>query len=257
MIASRVAMLVLGMACVAHAHLGPDPAAGVGFDARPGAMLPLDATFVDAQGASATLGEAFDATPGVLVLGYASCRDLCGTVLPGVAEALDRAGLAAGEDYRAVFASIDAREPPATLAQMARHIPAADRSGWRFLGGNAASVEAVARGVGFRYRHEEARDAFAHAAGFVVVTPEGRVARYFPGVRFDAAALRAALADAREGRTGGLGERLLLLCYHFDPVTGRHSAAILGALRALAAVCVLAAAALAWRMRRRARERAA
>jgi protein SCO1/2 len=248
------ARLVMALAAIAaaavHAQPGPHPEAGVGFEQRPGAALPMQAPFVDARGSATTLARALDGRPAVLVLGYARCPELCGTVVPGVAEALDRAGLSPATDYRAIFASLDARETPASLAEMALRVPARDRDGWRFLGGNEASVREVARAAGFDYRYEPERDAFAHPAGLVVLTPQGTVARYLFGVRFDPSDLRLALVQARAGRTGGLADRLLLLCYHYDPVTGRYSAAILDALRLLAVACAMAAAALAWRWRR-------
>ena len=240
-----------------HAHVGPHPEAGIGFEQHPGRAVPLDAAFIDASGTQVTLGEALGGKPSVLVLGYAACKDLCATTLPGVAEALDRARLEAGADYRAVFASIDAREGPPVLAAIAGRVPQRDRTGWRFLGGNDASIRRVADAVGFRYRHEDDRDAFAHPAGLVVLTPHGDVSRYLFGVRFAPSELRLALTEAGGGRIGGLSDRLLLLCYHFDPATGRHSLAILDALRALIAVLAVLAAAFAWRTLRVRKERAA
>ncbi|HET7403782.1 MAG TPA: hypothetical protein VFJ62_18430, partial [Usitatibacter sp.] len=175
------------------------------------------------------------------------CRDLCSLAVPGTAEALDRAGLRAGRDYRVVFASIDAREDAATLATGMARVPAADRAGWRFVGGNDASARVLAEAVGFRYRYERDRDAFAHPAGLVVLSPDGRVSRYFFGIRFEPADLRLALAQAGQGRTGGLSDRLLLLCYHFDPATGRYTPRIWEALRLAIAAFAAAAVLLAWR----------
>jgi protein SCO1/2 len=251
MIARACAWIVCAGALCAYAHVGPHPEAGVGFDQHPGAQVPLDAAFADASGARTTLGAAIDGRPSVLVLGYAACKDLCTTTLPGVAEALDRAGLVPGVDYRAVFASIDAREGPAVLDAFASRIPAADRGGWRFLGGDAGSVRRVADAVGFRYRYEPEHDAFAHAAGLVVLTPRGHVSRYLFGVRFEPAQLRAALSEAKGDGIGALTSRLVLLCYHFDPATGRYTNAILDGLRALIAACAIAAMLFAWRGLRR------
>jgi protein SCO1 len=253
MIARACASILCAAALCAHAHVGPHPESGIGFEQRPGAQVPLDAPFIDARGSRTTLGAAMDGRPSVLVLGYAACKDLCTTTLPGVAEALDRARLVAGVDYRAVFASIDARESPTVLDAFARRIPAADRDGWRFLGGDAGSVRRLADAVGFRYRYEPEHDAFAHAAGLVVLTPRGEVSRYLFGVRFEPAQLRAALSEARGGTIGALTSRLVLLCYHFDPATGRYSNAILDGLRWLIAACAIGAMLFAWRGLRRPR----
>ena len=68
-------------------------------------------------------------------------------------------------------------------------------------------------------------------------TPEARVSRYFPGVRFDPSDVRLALAEAAHGRVGSLVDRLVLLCYHFDPVTGKYTLQVLTLLRAAIAHC--------------------
>lgn len=233
------------------AHVGPHPEAGIAFEQRLGARVPLALPFVDGSGHATTLGDTLARRPAVLLLGYVRCRDLCALTVPGAAEALERAGLQAGRDYRAVFVSIDEREGPAVLAHGSARVPARDRDAWRFLGGNSASVQALAKAVGFTYRYERDRDAFAHPEGFVVLSPDGRVSRYFFGVRFEPSDVRLALAQAAQGRTGGLADRLLLLCYHFDPATGRYTPDILDAVRVLAALCAAVAAFLAWRWRAR------
>jgi len=246
---------ILAFATSAAAHVGPHPEAGVAFDQHLGDIVDTSLRFTNARGAQETLASAIGARPTVLLLGYLRCEDLCSVTLPGAAKALERAGLVPARDYRAIFTSIDAREGPDVLASGIERIPAADRSGWTFLGGNEAAAQALAHRVGFHYRYEPGRDAFAHPEGIVLLSPEGRISRYFFGASFDPAGLRLALAEAGQGRTGSLSDRLLLLCYHFDPSTGRYTPRILDALRALIAACALGAVALAWRTLRRRRPR--
>jgi protein SCO1/2 len=247
-------LAALAMAPVAMAHLGPHPEAGIEFEQRLGAALPLSLPFVNGAGGSETLGHAMRGQPLVLVFGYLGCRDLCATTVPGVAEALDRAGLVAGRDYRAVFADIAADEGPAMLAEGPARLPAADRPAWTFLGANDASIRALTAAAGFRYRYEPDRAAYAHPAGFLVVTPAGGVSRYFMGVRFEPAAVREAVGSPAAEKTGSLADRLLLLCYHFDPSTGRYSATILEAFRvAVVAAFLIGLGLVAWRRTGRAR----
>jgi len=250
--AARIAAAALVAAPAAAWAHGPDPAQGVGFAPRLGAQLPVQLTFTDDAGRDLPLARALGGKPAVLVLGYLACKDLCPTTLAGVTQALDASGLAPGRDYRAVFVSIDPRE---TLADLRREkvarIAAVSRTAWTFLRGDARAVDRLARAEGFRYRYEPERDAFAHAAGFAVVTPEGVVSRDFPGVRFDARAVGTALREAGQGGIGAPPSPLLLLCYHFDPLTGRYTLAVLGALRAAIAVFLAGAAFWAWRLRAR------
>ena len=191
----------------------------VDFEPHPGARLPLNVQLYE-EGRAVRLDRYFGAAPVVLQLGYLGCVNLCSTTLIGAAEALSRTGLIPGRDYVALFVSIDPRD---------ERDPPQRRDGWHLLTG-AASAAAIARSVGFRYAYEKESGQFAHPAGFVVVTPEGRVASYVSGVRFDAHALRTALIEAARGSTTSTFERLLLVCFH-DPLAGRYSEAVLLSLR--------------------------
>jgi protein SCO1/2 len=207
----------------------------VDFDARIGAAVPLNLVFHE-QGKAVRLDRFFGAAPVVLELGYFGCLNLCSTTVIGATEALSRTGLAAGKDYRAIFVSIDPRDERAVAER---------REGWHVLTG-AASARALAERVGFRYAYEESSGEFAHPAGFVVLTPEGKVAQYFGGVRFDPGALRKALLAAHAGKTTTLLDRVLLVCFH-DPVRGRYSEGILDALRLGAAAFLATLGFFAWR----------
>jgi protein SCO1/2 len=251
LLAGAAAACFVAVSWAAAAH-GPDPTRGVAFEPRVGTQLPMGLPFTDEGGRDLPLGRALGGKPAVLVLGYLACKDLCPTTLAGVTQALDASGLAPGRDYRALFVSIDPRETAAELRrERDARIPADFRSAWTFLRGDASSVARLAAAEGFRYRYEPGRDAFAHAAGLVVVTPGGVVSGDFPGVRFDPHALGAALRKAGEGGVSAPASPLLLLCYHFDPLTGRYTLAILDWLRAAIAAFLAGAAFWAWRLRAR------
>lgn len=243
--------------------LAPTPAApAVGFEQRLDASLPLAAAFVDSRGHAVRLRDELP-PPGsalLLMLGYHRCPQLCGLATQGVLEAARQAGLAPGA-ARLVFVSVDPAETAADAADRLR----GDQAYARLLAGAQAgaptqlpvdrlvgppaSIAALAAAVGFTYRPGDATARFAHPAGVVVVTPEGRVSRYLMGVRFPAGDLRAAVDDARERRIGSPGDRLALLCAHFDPRRGVHSGAAMAVAR-VAGLAVLALLALfAWRHR--------
>jgi protein SCO1/2 len=241
-------IFVMLAAAPALAHVGPDPQAGIAFDQHLGAKVRADLAFVDARGERTTLGQAIADKPSILLLGYVRCKDLCSVTLPSATRALEGSGLAPGRDYRAIFASIDPREGATVLEQGVERIPVEDRAAWSFIGGSDASAHALAKAVGFHYRYEPDRDAFAHPEGIVVLSPHGRISRYFFGASFEPSDLRLALAEAGQGRTGRLSDRLLLLCYHFDPSTGRYTVRILDALRVLIGLCAIVAAIFAWRI---------
>jgi protein SCO1 len=258
--AAAAAMLACAAACAQDgaAILAPS----VAFDQHLGAKLPLDLPLRDAQGRAVRLGDFFAAgRPVVLVPGYYHCTNLCSTLMQGVLESLADTGLPRGA-YAVVGFSIDPSDTPAD----ARARQEADRAyaeAYVARGGQSApadvhllvgAADGAARAVGFNYRRLPADGPggtaqYAHAAGFVVATPEGRVARYLMGVRFTARDLRLALVEAASGGIGTVADRLTLLCAHVDPATGHYSGAVLGGLRAVG--IALAVGLGAWIVRHR------
>jgi protein SCO1/2 len=222
--------------------------AGVGLDQRIGASLPLDAPFRDEAGRAGPLGRYFGRTPVVLVLAYYGCRDLCGATLAALAAALPGIGLVAGRDYQVVVASFDPGDTPAEArASKARYVryetvPEAT-DGWHFLSGDAEPIARLASAVGFRYRRDPHADAFVHPSAAVLVTPDGRIARYVLSLDPEDAALRYGLIEASGNRLGTPVDRLWLLCHPFDPETGRYGSLVVGAQRILGLATVLALAA--------------
>jgi protein SCO1/2 len=251
---AALACLLLAARCVLAAPLALPAPPAASFDPQPGARLPLDAVFVDESGRQLRLGALFGRSPVVLVPGYYSCRNLCSTLFEGVLQALALSGMPAGA-YQLAGVSIDPADTPARAAAKKQSYAAilpGGAAGLHLLSGTAAASAAFAEAIGYRYSRDPRTGELAHAAGFVVATADGRVARYFPGVRFDPAELRAAVAGASQGLAANpIKERLLLLCAHFDPASARHSPAALSAVRAVAALVGLALLGWLWRLARR------
>jgi protein SCO1/2 len=224
-----------------------DPTQDVGIDQRLGQRIPLDAVFLGEDGAPVELGQLLGGKPVVLSLVYYECPMLCTLVLNDQLRALRALPLELGRDYTALTLSIDPRETPELAAAKRDHYLEAyrrdagpeQRGAWRFLVGGEASIRALADAVGFRYVYDEEHDEYAHAAGLIVLTAEGVVSRYFFGVQYSPKDLRLALVEAGGGRVGSFADQALLLCYHFDPTTGRYGWAIMGALRVAGGLTLL------------------
>jgi protein SCO1/2 len=252
-------LLVLALAFPsAHGETAQQIANGVGVDQHPGVQLPLGTTFRDDHGASVRLAQFFGTRPVVLTLVYYRCPNLCNLTLTNLLRGLDKLDLAVGRDFDVVAVSIDPRESWQLAAQKRasfaqeyqRAKPGCDGcgEGWHFLTGEAAQTEALAHAVGIRYVYDIAQDQYAHPAAALVVTPNGRVARYFNGIEFPSPELRWALVEAKSERTAGLADRFWLLCYHYDALVGRYSGVVQIAVRALALATVLALALLILRL---------
>jgi protein SCO1/2 len=218
-----------------------DPAREIGFDQRLGAQVPLDLAFRDESGRTLRLSELFGERPVVIALVYYECPMLCTLVLNGMVRTFRALALDLGGDYEVVTVSIDPSETPELAAQKkAQYLEtfaggepsASAAAGWHFLTGDQASIDALARAIGFRYAYDAQSGEYAHASGFVVATPQGQLSRYLFGVEYITRDLRLALVEASRGRVGNLIDQVLLLCYHYDPATGRYGFAIVSAVRA-------------------------
>jgi len=180
----------------------------------------------------------------VLSLVYYKCPMLCTISLNGLAGALEVLSFVPGQEFEVVTVSFDPKETPVLAAAkkkayLARYKRPEAHAGWHFLTGPQESIAALTRAVGFRYVWDAATKQFAHPAGVLVLTPEGKVSRYLFGVEYSPKDLRFALIDAAGGRIGNPVDQLLLYCYQYDPMTGRYSARILNLLRVLGALTVL------------------
>ena len=222
----------------------PGPLQGVSFEQRLGERVPLDAPFVDHTGATAPLGDFIGERPVVLALVYFDCPMLCSMVLNGLTHTLRTLEFDAGREFDVAVVSFDARET-ADQAAVARQTTLKRygredvEAGWQFLTGSDESIALLTEAVGFRFVFDEESGEFAHAAGIVVLTPEGRIARYFYGVEYPPRHLRLGLIEAADEKIGGLVDQLLLYCFRYDPSTGEYSAVIMNMVRLGGALTVL------------------
>jgi protein SCO1/2 len=223
----------------------PGPLREIGFDQRLNQEVPLDTPFRDEHGQDVRLGDYFGRRPVVMVFAYYDCPMLCTQVINGLASALAILSLDPGKDFEIVTVSFDPRDTPATARakkavylQRYKHTGAAE--GWHFLVGDQAAIKRLTKAAGFRYVWDEQTRQFAHPTGVIVLTPDGRLARYLFGIEYGSRDLRFAIVEASSGRAGNPVDALLLYCYHYDPTTGRYGLIIMRALRLAGAVTVLA-----------------
>jgi protein SCO1 len=213
----------------------PDLLQQVSFAQRLHARMPLDVMLRDATGNVVQLGDYFGTRPVILTLAYYNCPNLCPLVLSGLVRTMRALSFTAGQEFTVLTVSIDPRETPAHAAvQQAQYRKRYGREaadGWHFLTGDADAIQRLTEAVGFRYRHDASQDQFAHASGFIVLTPEGVLARYFYGLEVAPRDLRLGLVEAAAHRIGSPIDQLLLYCYHYDPQTGKYGLIIMRVLR--------------------------
>ncbi len=222
----------------------PPELQGIGIDQHLNAQVPLNARFTDESGRSVQLSEYFGRRPVVLALVYYRCTMLCSYILNGVVSGLRPLSLRPGRDFDVIAISIDPAEDAHLAAGKRDHYaksysPKYGTNGWHFLTGDEANIHAVTEAVGFHYRYDPKTQMFLHLSGIMVLTPRGRIARYFYGVEYAPKDLELGLVEASANRIGSVADQLLLFCYHYDPATGKYGAAVLNLLRGSAAAVLL------------------
>jgi protein SCO1/2 len=229
---------------------------------RIGAVVPGELRFTDELDRPLQLRQYFPGDrPVLLNLGYYSCPSMCGQVMEGMVEALNRVDLEPGQDYQILTVSIDPRETPVLAKErkdrfLAKLNRVGGESGWRFCVGEQQAITALTQAVGFRFFWAEHDHRFDHPPALVFLSPEGRVTRVLQGTTFDPRDVRLALVEASQGRLGTFLERVQLSCLTFDPVTRSYALKAVTVIKVFGAVCMLAVAAMVIVMLRRERRAA-
>src|SRR6185312_13444933 len=248
--AASAAVLLLLAPGAAQARVDAQDLAQLSFRQHPGAQLPLNAEVRDDAGRPVSLASEFDGKPTVFILEYLRCQSLCSLVLSGATNALSSAHLVPRRDFSLVAVSIDPRDTTqdaaASRAMYSRRFanPRSAAAGIHFLTGSPDEVSKIAGVVGFSYRFDRATNQFAHPAGFVVATPNGRISRYMLGLNPDPATLREALAEAGQGTVDPPAHPLLLLCFGYDPDEGTVAALAMRLVRWVSLAVLLGSALL-------------
>ena len=216
----------------------------VRIDQQLDAQVPTDTKFRDETGKTVTLNDYLGSKPVMLVLIQYRCTMLCSEDMKVLEDSLKQMRFTVGDQFNLVVVSIDAREQPALAAEYRRgyladyNRPAAEK-GWHFLVGEEPSIRKVADAIGYHFAYDARTDQFAHPDSVVILTPRGRVARYFFLPNYPPRDLRLGLIEASEEKIGTPLDSIALLCYHYDPITGRYGLAFMKVVRLAAGSTVL------------------
>jgi len=232
---------------------------GVGIDQNLNAQIPLELTFKDETGQTVRLGQYFRQKPVVLALVYYECPMLCDMVLNGLTHSMEQISLNLGHDFDVVTVSFNPKETwQLAAAKKANYVEKYQRTGaaegWHFLTGQEDAIKKLAGTAGFHYKYDPVTKQFAHAAGIMVLTPEGRIARYFYGIEYKPRDFRLGLVEASRNKIGTPVDAILLFCYHYDPMTGKYGIVIMNVIRTLGSATVIALGMLLFFLIRRDRQ---
>ena len=231
----------------------------VGVDQRLDTQVPLDLVFHDEAGKSVPLSDYLGTKPAILTLNYFECPNLCTLMLTRLTDSMRNLSFDLGKQFNVITVSIDPREKPDLAAAkkatyLERYGKRDAAGGWHFLTGDAPSIEQLTKAVGFRYAYDDRQNQYAHPAAIVLLTPEGKISRYFYDLAYEPRDLRLGLVEASENQIGSPIDQFLLRCYHYDPVSGRYTPAIMEVLRVAFIATVLCIGAGVLVMLRRGRQ---
>jgi len=231
------------------ASVRPPYLQNVGIEQHLDGQVPPDLAFTDDTGHPVTLGDYFGKKPLILNLVYYNCTMLCGEALAGLSGSMKMVKFDVGDQFDVITVSFNPNETPAIAAAkkqeyLKRYGRPNAASGWHFLTGSAESINALTKAVGFQYQYDPKINQYAHATAIMVLTPQGRISRYFYGVDYPPKDLRMGLVEASQGKIGNAVDQVLLYCYHYDPATGKYGAIVNNILRLGAGITIVLLGAL-------------
>lgn len=220
------------------------------------AQIPLATQFRNELGKLVRLSDLLNDKPAILTLVYYECPMLCTQVLNGLVSSLRPLNFTPGQEFNIITISFDPTETSKLahskkLAYLKEYERPDASKGWHFLTGDAQSIARVTEAVGFRYIYDQKIDQYAHGSGILVITPQGKVARYFYGIEYSTRDLRFALMEASENRIGSIADKILLYCFHYDPSVGKYSAHAINLVRLGGVATVLLLGGFILKMRRK------
>jgi len=222
----------------------PSPLKNVGIDQKLDSKLPLALEFKDETGKTVKLGDFFGKRPVILAPVYYDCPMLCTQILNGLVRSLKAVTFNPGQEFEMVVFSFDARDTThLAAAKRDAYVRRYDRpgtaAGWHFLTGSPDAIKELTAAIGYRYVWDAHINQFAHASGVMIITPEGRVSKYFYGIDYASKDIRLGLIEAAQNKIGTPVDQLLLFCYHWDPATGKYTAVAMNILRVAGGTTVL------------------
>jgi protein SCO1 len=226
------------------ANVRPPYLQNVGIEQHLDGQVPADLTFTDDTGRTVKLGDYFGTKPLILNLVYYNCTMLCGEALAGLSGSMKMVKFDVGNQFDVITVSFNPQETPEIAAAkkqeyLKRYGRPGAASGWHFLTGPPESINALTKAVGFQYQYDPKSNQYAHATAIMVLTPQGRISRYFYGVDYPPKDLRMGLVEASQGKIGNAVDQVLLYCYHYNPETGKYGAVITNILRLAAGFTIL------------------
>ena len=207
-------------------------------------QIPLETRFRDESGRTVALSDYFGRKPVILALVYYECPMLCTQILNGLTGSLKALSFDAGNEFEVLAVSFNPKDTPETAAAkkanyVRRYGRKGTENGWHFLSGEERSIRSLTEAVGFHYAYDPATQQYAHASAIMILTPQGKISRYFYGVEYAPRDVKLGLMEASQNKIGSPVDQAMLYCYQYDPTTGKYGPVVMNIVRLSGAATLL------------------
>jgi protein SCO1/2 len=224
----------------------PEELKGVGIEEKLGNQLDLSLSVTDESGQKLPLSTYFSKhKPVILSPVYFSCPGLCNFHLNGLVDALKRVDWSPGDQFEIIALSFDPKETPEVAQKkkqnyMTSYGRVGTEKGWHFLTADEQTVKKITEAVGFYYKWNEKDSQWAHASAAIMISPEGKVARYLHGIMFEPRDVKLALNEAADGKVGGIVDTAMLYCFKYDNHQSKYGLQVFQLMKLAGAITILA-----------------
>ncbi len=211
----------------------------VGIDEHLGDTLNMELEFINEKNEKVKLKDIID-RPTILSFVYFNCPGLCSPLQQGVAEVIEKIDLELGKDYKSITISFDYLDNSDLAVEkkknFANKISQDKAAHWYYLTGDSANINGILKATG--YKIKTAGLDFLHPSGIIMISEKGVIIRYLYGLTFLPFDLKMAVIEAQKGTPRPTINKVLDLCFNYDPQGKRYSFEV----TAIAATMIIVAA---------------
>jgi protein SCO1/2 len=137
-----------------------------------------------------------------------------------LADVIDKVDLEAGKDYNVISVSFNPDENYVMGSEKKQNYyntltRKLSPEAWQFLTADSANIAKLCDALGF-YVKKEGND-YAHCASIMVVSPDGKIARYLFGTEYNPFDYKLAILEASQGKTGTSIAKIVQFCFSYSP----------------------------------------
>lgn len=196
----------------------------IGITEHLGETIPLDLKFLNEDSVPVTLGQLID-KPTILSFVYYDCPGICTYLQEGVSDLVANSDLWIGTDYNIITISFNYRDKPSAAILKKQNfttaIPFDKRKNWHYLTGDSASINTILTSAG--YKIKIAGLDFSHPSGIIILSPKGKITRYFYGLSYLPFDFKMAVIEAQKGLARPTINKVLEFCFSYDQQGKKYS----------------------------------